>query len=182
MISLVLHDPSMGLQHFAARDVAALLAQSPRGCMSYRLVAGELHVAGATVVEACLGAELRVHEPTVLDFAVAKAERKAAARASLAGVDWSRVLAGKHPRWDLGVRRWSLARPGHVDALMSDEGFRRTGRVDEAGILVRCWGSVPVVADGKHRLLAAWAFGLASVWGRVWTPGGVVYAGPLWLR
>jgi hypothetical protein len=180
VISLVLHDPSMGLQHFGARDVEALLAQSPRGCMSYRLVGGELHVAGATVVEAH---GVRVHEPRAVDFAAAKAARAdARRRATLATLDWSRVLAGKHPRWELGVRRWALANQHQIGSLMADDGFRRTGRVDEAGILVRCWGSAPVVADGKHRLLAAWALGLALVWGRVWTPRGVVYAGPLWLR
>ena len=98
-------------------------------------------------------------------------------------MDWSRVLAGKHPRWDLHVHRWSRARPHHIYSLMADAEFRQTGRVDEAGILVRCWpGSVPVVADGKHRLIAAWELGLPALWGRVWVPRGVVYLGRLRLR
>jgi hypothetical protein len=104
--------------------------------------------------------------------------------APLIPTDWSRVLVGKHPRWDLQVRRYSLARPHHVAALKADAEFRRTGRVDERGITVRVYpaGTI-VVADGKHRLTAAWELGLPSIWGRViLLPWRCAYAGVLWLH
>src|SRR5690606_32193649 len=87
--------------------------------------------------------------------------------------------ARRHHR---GPGRWR--RPARRARVSAWTGRESSPACTRDGMLVRCWpGSVPVLADGKHRLLAAWELALPALWGRVWTPrGDIVWTGQLCLR
>lgn len=173
MISVTLHNDSLGVQLFAGCNMAELLRQQPRGAMRFRLVAagpaaGELAVEGGTVVSA---QGVRVLKPPPAPspegLALAKARRRAAEADALARMlasdPWPTLLVGH----SVTVRRAATV------------AWLRSTPVEQwppikVGLAA---DGTPFVTDGNHRIAVARGLGVRELPAVVRAAGRVVYEG-----